>query len=202
MPGLTRPWRHLLSPDRALREYFRILRTFGVAWVYIRTRKALKPFRITRNTDLFIDGYPRSANTYLLECLKTAAPATSVASHLHSPPMVKLAVRRKLPTVVLFREPAAAAASLTQLYPGATFTTSLTLYRHYYSALMSCLDTVLLVSFDEVTEDLPSVVRRINERFGNVLAEAQLDWDEETSRALLERIDGHTRNAVFRLATN
>jgi hypothetical protein len=127
MAGMTRPWRQVLSPDRALREYFRILRTVGVAWVYIRTRKALRPFRITRHTDLFIDGYPRSANTYLLECLKTAAPAVSVASHLHSPQMVKLALRRHLPTVVLFREPAAAAASLTQLYPGATFTTSLTI---------------------------------------------------------------------------
>ena len=68
--------------------------------------------RITRDTDIVVEGFPRSGNTFAVFALRDASDGRlSVASHVHHPSQVKLAVRKGLPTLLVIREPVACLAS-------------------------------------------------------------------------------------------
>jgi len=69
-------------------------------------------------TEIVIEGFPRSANTYALAAFTCAnGPRTVVASHLHAASSVAQGVRRGLPVIVVLRDPLDACASLLQRQP-------------------------------------------------------------------------------------
>lgn len=71
------------------------------------------PFGIVRNRgnvfrcnyQLYLGGYPRSANTFAAKAWLSANPGTTVKSHRHIPAFVVQAAKRKTPGMVLIRNP-------------------------------------------------------------------------------------------------
>lgn len=61
--------------------------------------------------DLYVDGYPRSGNTYFASLLNNFCPRLRFSHHLHVPAALKIALKSSVPSVVLIRAPADAIAS-------------------------------------------------------------------------------------------
>lgn len=122
--------------------------------------------QITEHTELVVEGFPRSSNTFTVFALEDAAHhRLRIASHVHHPAQVKLAVSRGVPTVLVVREPIATLASYLSFGQHGRPSTVLKEYAYYLRELVPYVDQVLICTFDEVVTNLTGIIDRINERF-------------------------------------
>lgn len=118
-------------------------------------------------TQLVIEGFPRSANTFAVVAFEHAQKeSVSLAHHLHVPAQVIRAARWRIPTLVLIREPADAILSLMVRHPEISAGHALKHYILFYETVAEYSEACVLGRFEEVTEVYGAVIERINERFG------------------------------------
>lgn len=119
-----------------------------------------------RDTELVIEGFPRSANTFSEVALYISQGADfKMAHHGHYPVHVKHALALGKPCVVLIRDPMSAVASLIDLGTPDDIGQLLDRYASYYSYILTVIDQVLIWDFTEVTENFPAQVALLNKRF-------------------------------------
>ncbi len=135
---------------------------------------------VTRDTDIVIEGYPRTGNTFAVAAFKLAQPRPlEIARHTHAPAQVILAVRWGIPTMVLVRVPVDAAVSLMIRAPYLTHSRVLRDYVRYYETLLPYRDRFEVARFEEVTSDFGEPTRRLNARFGTDFAVLEPTADNE-----------------------
>lgn len=149
--------------------------------------------RITSSTDLVIEGYPRSSNTFAAAAVAVASGGTvSVASHVHTPSQVIHAANRRTPTLVVVREPRATVRSLIMAAPHVPVRTAIAEWIHHHRTIWPHRDSFVVGTFDQITTDLPSVLRRVNNRFGTTLP--MFEHTPENVAAVEQRMrDDHER---------
>ena len=122
--------------------------------------------RIDDSTQLVVEGYPRSSNTFAVGALIVASSgAFKVVGHVHAPSQVRLAVRRRLPTLVVIRDPRATVQSLIVAAPHVRPRRAIREWIHFYEELWDIRDGFVVATFEQVTTDMGAVARRIEERF-------------------------------------
>ena len=122
------------------------------------------------DTELCIEGFPRSANSYAVLRLASAQKRPlRISHHLHVPAQVQRAVRWNIPTLVLVRHPRDAVASLLIRHPELAIGQTLRAYTKFYRAILPLRDNFVLGNFEEIINDLGPVVTAINDRFGTTL---------------------------------
>jgi hypothetical protein len=127
---------------------------------------------LAADTDLVIEGFPRSGNTFAVAALVTSQPGSIVvAHHLHAPGHVIAAIRRGVPSLVLIREPDDAALEFVRIRPALSVAQAVRGYVRFYGPLVRYRTGFVVGTFEEVSSDLGSVIRRINERFGTSFLE-------------------------------
>jgi hypothetical protein len=143
--------------------------------------------QITDGTELVIEGFPRSGNTYTVFALQDAAQhQLKLSSHVHHPSQVKLAVERGVPTILVVREPIAALSSYLTYGQHARPTHVLREYYSYHQELIPYADRVLVLTFEEIVSDMSAIIERINCRFAMVLP--PFDQSAENVNHLFEEI--------------
>ena len=144
-------------------------------------------------TDLVVEGYQGSANTWLREVLFLAHPGIRIASHLHSAAHVRRAVRLGVPVVVVVRPPIDAIASHISRYPELFRQPrrELLRYRRFYAGVQRVRDRVLLVTFDRAVHSAESVVAEIDARFSIGLTGTS-DWGADLQERVFATLDGIT----------
>ena len=122
--------------------------------------------RITADTALVIEGFPRSGNSFVTTAFGLAVGAdVRRSSNTHLPGQVRIAVARGLPTLVLIRRCADAAASLCVAAPYLTPAMAVEEWLRFYRAVAPYQSRFVLATFDEVTADFGVVMERVNTRF-------------------------------------
>lgn len=148
---------------------------------------------IKRDTELLIEGFPRSANTYAYWAFKITNPGVRVAHHSHSQALVALAVKRNIPALVLIRDPRSAITSLIVRHPYITPELAIKSYLDFYSLVAKQLDQIILVEFQSITTDFCVVIRSLNEKFAtNFNSEKH---DEEFTQRVFSCIDDANASA-------
>jgi hypothetical protein len=126
---------------------------------------------VDRRTELVIEGFPRSANTFAALAFQVAQPRpVRLAHHLHAQSQVTWALKAGIPAVVVIREPSAAAASVVIRSPHLSLADVLSGYARFYESLMAHRDSCVLGLFDRVTTDFGEVIRELNARAGTRFA--------------------------------
>jgi hypothetical protein len=119
------------------------------------------------HTDLVIDGFQGSANSFAADAfLASQTRPVMVAHHMHSPNQIIKAVRREIPTLVTIRDPAGACLSLTCRWPYVSMQQALRSYVGFYSALKPHVRQLVLSPFQLTTKHLDASITAVNERFG------------------------------------
>ncbi len=121
--------------------------------------------RVTPNTELCIEGFPRSANSYAVVAFKLVNPKVKVAHHLHVPAQVLKSVELHIPTVLLIRAPEDAVTSFLIFQRSREVDYYLNLYRKFYETLLPVVDRVLVIDFRLVVGDVNQMIAGINTRF-------------------------------------
>lgn len=127
---------------------------------------------VSRTTEIVIEGYPRSGNTFAVEAFRLAqGRQIEIAHHLHAAAQIKRAARLDVPAVVLIREPSEAILSVMVRDPHASVRWALRSYIRFYSAVVPFLEKTVVAPFATVTSDLASIIRMVNERYGTAFKE-------------------------------
>jgi len=143
---------------------------------------------VHRDTQVVIEGYPRSANTFAYVAFAMAQPApVRIAHHLHSVAQIRRGVRLGIPTIVLIREPREAILSVAIRKEQSDLQWALDEYLDFYTAMTPLIERVVVADFQEVTGDFGGVIRRLNSRFGTAFAEFQ--HTDENVAACYKEID-------------
>ena len=119
-------------------------------------------------TEIVIEGFPRSGNTFAVAAFHLAQQPRDVkiAHHAHISAQVLAAVRAGLPALTLIRPPEDSVLSLAVRVPDIGPRAALRGWVRFYEALAPVQGAVVVAAFDEVIADLAHVIRRVNERFG------------------------------------
>jgi hypothetical protein len=126
---------------------------------------------VTRDTDLVIDGYTRSASTYAVYAFQLAQDRpVRLAHHLHAPAQIVAAVRWGIPTMLVIRDPRGAVLSQAVREPGVTVRDALISWRRFYEIVLRYRSGFVVADFERIVTDFPSLVREMNERFATTFA--------------------------------
>ena len=143
-------------------------------------------------TDVVIEGYPRSGNSFAVAAFQHAQPhAIRVAHHTHTPAQIVAATRKGIPTLVLIRDPEEACLEFVTGKSFPSIGQALRGYIRFYRPLLSRRDRFVVGAFTEVTTDFGAVMERINSRFGTSFV--PFEHNEVNVRACLEGADRYWR---------
>ncbi len=118
-------------------------------------------------TELVIEGFPRTGNTFAVFAFQSAQPRpVRIAHHLHAPAQVSAAVASGLPVLLLIRPPEDAVVSTVMWWPYVRPGDALPAYAAFYERLLGLRDACVVARFDEVTSDMGAVIDRLNARYG------------------------------------
>jgi len=121
---------------------------------------------VQKDTQLVIEGYPRSANTFAVVAFaKAQSVPIKTAHHLHAQAQVLRGVERGIPVCVLIRQPIDAMKSFLVMYPDITPVMALRAYIEFYSDVLPVADRVVFVKFELVISDFGQVVSAINRKY-------------------------------------
>ena len=157
------------------------------------TPESVSSRKVTPETDLVVEGFPRSGNTYAALGIALAQPQPlRIVSHAHVPAQVKRAVALGVPTLVAVRDPADATCSMAVADPHHRVRDLLRYWIHYHQQLLEVERGVLFASFEDITGRLGGVVDAVNRRFGTDLA--PVADDAETRERIFAAIEDKQRS--------
>jgi hypothetical protein len=159
----------------------------------LRTRKDLAR-AVTPDTQLVIEGFPRSGNSFARRAFIMAQNdpqiKNHIAHHLHVPAQVVRAARWQIPTLVLIRQPRDAVVSLAIRDP-ISVDQALKYYLSFYETVEKYRDAYVLGLFEEVTEDFGRVIQRLNDKFGTTFS--LFHHDEQSVSKVFGGMETHAR---------
>lgn len=137
-----------------------------------RLRQPHRESAVTRDCDIVIEGFPRSANSFAYRAFQMAqARPVRVAHHLHVPAQIIRAVSLRLPTILLVRDPRAAVLSLLVRDPAKPRVSAVKEYVSYYTSVEGLVNDVVVAEFSRVTEAYGEIIREVNHRWGTEFQE-------------------------------
>jgi hypothetical protein len=142
----------------------------------------------TEATEVCIEAFPRSGNTFTVIAFQQAQPTVvSIAHHVHAAGAVIAAAELGTPTIVLIRPPEGTVLSYVIRWPELTMGHALRGYLRFYEPLVPYRDRFVVGRFEEVTSDPGAVMRRLNERFGTSFV--PFEPTDANLRAVMEELD-------------
>lgn len=152
---------------------YRALERAPRAWVAVNGRRRSLGTELRHDTELVIDGYPGSANSFIRAWIHFANSDTRIASHQHAGAVIAEAMRRGLPLLVPYRDPIDAAASTMARFPETRRAPAygpaamLRWYVRLHQPVLRSPERAVLVSFEHATRGgLPAAVAGLRDRFG------------------------------------
>jgi hypothetical protein len=142
-------------------------------------------------TDLVIEAFGRSGTTFAnFAFLSAQTRRVRTVHHTHAAAQVITAVKKKVPTLVIVRQPEAVALSHMvrhQVYARPT----LVAWIRFHERLLSRRRGIVFCSFDELTHNFAPVIQRLNERFGTRFGVWQ--HTKENEAEIFEQIKSRNR---------
>jgi hypothetical protein len=189
-----------------------------LAWLYVQDWSSVSPIFLTtvrfradgrdpedpslhtwvsRTTEITIEGYPRSGNTFAVVAFRQAQDRTiEIAHHLHAAAQIKRAAHLDVPAIVLLREPSESILSLVVRDPHASIQWALRSYIRFYSTIIPYLDKIVVAPFATVTSDFASVIRLVNSRYGTAFKEFVAN--EDTMNSVRQTVESLGRQYSMR----
>ena len=154
----------------------------------IGAKRAHQPLLINKDTQLVIEGFPRSANTFaVVAFIKSQDRDVAIAHHLHAVAQVKLGVRQGVPVIVLIRRPEDAVRSLKVIFKQRNRNSALKNWLRFYEEVEPLRSRVVIADFDRVIGDFGAVIDEVNAHYGTTFG--RFESTPENVQAVFDRID-------------
>jgi len=121
---------------------------------------------LSTQTELCVEGFQRSGNSYFINFFKMVNTDVKVAHHYHSGAQIVKAVQQNVPTVLLIREPKDAIASLITWDKRLTIGVAISCYIQFYKRVLPVKKNCLVIQFSTLIKGIDPVILNINQHFG------------------------------------
>ena len=132
---------------------------------------------VSPKTDITIDGFQRSANTYCYFYFKHLNNDLQIAHHSHSYRQIIYSVKNKIPTVLLIRNPLDAISSSfiyhNQKIPIKSLAKA---WINFYKPLIPLTNKMVIANFDDSVDNFSTIIKNVNELY-NTKFESKLHHD-------------------------
>jgi hypothetical protein len=130
---------------------------------------------ITAETELVIDGFQGSANSFATIAFQHSQNRTvKLAHHLHAPSQILQAIDQNIPVLLTIREPTGTILSLTSRWSYVSVTQGLRSYIEFYRKIEPYASNCVISTFEQTTQQLDQVLRSVNDKFGTNFAPIDL----------------------------
>lgn len=168
-------WRVDRSAGARARLLRHRLRTLVVAHdgylAYLRVSPKWRNNVVRRTTEIVIEGYPRSGNTFAQVAFELAqGRPVHMGHHTHAPVQVRWAVRHRIPMVLLIRQPEDAIVSHVIRDPYLPLEVALQDWIRFHQLLAPWRDQLLVAEFGKVISDFGEITRLVNQVYGTHFA--------------------------------
>ncbi|QHS23473.1 sulfotransferase domain-containing protein [Virgibacillus sp. MSP4-1] len=117
---------------------------------------------VNKRTDICIEAYPSSANTFLQYLVKENYNGLNIAHHSHSIPNLKKAIRKKVPMIVIIRKPKDAISSrITRFSTNTRY--AILEYKYFYEFVYKHKEDILVLNFEDVIKQPLKVLKDIRD---------------------------------------
>lgn len=172
----------------------------AVARSYARLRKDQSGRVVSRDSAVCIEGFPRCANSFAWHAfIKYTGIKTGIATHLHSPAQIEVALDYGVPTIVNIRNPRSCITSLQALsiqYQGDNkrpniwdLRHDLNFYIYFYESLIPRKKEFVVADFSRTISDFGSIMQELNVRFSQRFV-LLVSEDKAVSDLILEEKQG------------
>ncbi|CAH9018345.1 hypothetical protein [Candidatus Nitrosacidococcus sp. I8] len=191
---------HLYTKYRQLRYEMRcIISLFPSIFLPIAKLRGYSLDRaqpVSLGTDLVIESFPRSGNTFTYFAIQSSQPVPlQIAHHFHAPAQIIAAVRWKKPALVIIRNPIDSICSLIQRdVQGENLITPNQAFRNwirFYESIFEYRYGFVVATFNQITTDLGQVVQRINNQFNTQFY--QFQHNKEGVESCFQKIEEHEK---------
>ena len=170
-------------------KYFHPLATTGEA-----SGNNIKWGAIEKDTEIVIEGYPRSGNTFASTAFRLAQNRPlKIAYRLHAPSQLICAAKMRIPAIALIRQPEDAVLSWVIHRSHLTIEQALKGYISFHEAILPYCDHFVIADFNVVVKDFGSIIRAVNQKFGTDFQE--FVHTEENVQQCFATIDDFYRRA-------
>lgn len=154
----------------------------------IGAKRAHQSLLINKDTELVIEGFPRSANTFAVVAFtKSQDRDVAIAHHLHAVAQVKLGVRQGVPVIVLIRRPEDAIRSLKVIFRQRARNSALKVWLRFYEEVEPLRSHVVIADFARVISDFGAVIDEMNAKYGTSFG--RFEASPESVQAVFDEID-------------
>ncbi len=133
---------------------YRALNSPRFAPHWVAKRPAYSDRRISTSTRVYVDGFPRSANSYLFHGARITWGEGAVAGHCHSAGLLEVATRAEISAVLVIRPPAMAVASMMSFADAPSVASALSAYTRFHESLRKIKRQLVILTFEKATSDL------------------------------------------------
>lgn len=155
----------------------------GTPSIYIKLLKARhydKPFSnriVSEDSDIVIEGFPRSGNSFANRAFAHCNPSARIATHVHASAHIVYAAKLDIPTLVTIRNPAECIPSLYALRCGlkkpqpkknheqSNLNSDLKRYITFHKRIVLVKDKILVAPFESISSDYGAVIQGVNDKF-------------------------------------
>ena len=134
-------------------------------YTFYARRYPFSAMKVTHKTDICIEGFPRSANSYATVSFKLVNHGVKVGHHLHVAAQAVRAVSYKIPTMVVLRAPEEAVASFMVFQNSFNAPLYLNAYTQFHQRLKNISGQILFISFETVTTNMNICISELNSKF-------------------------------------
>lgn len=198
-----------MSNIKSIYFYLRVFIQYS--WLYyflVKFRSKYKGHFVMKDTQIVVEGWPRSGNTFLVFCLNFLAEKENLnlkmAHHIHVPFQIKLGVQYGIKSVVLIRNPKDSISSLIiKRNKGSQIDSDyihflLTSYIMFYNIILKYSDYIIIYKFEDVINKSVEVLDDLN-LFNCYLKD--IDFFEEYKSVLSKRLKVDRTGAEIALPT-
>jgi hypothetical protein len=147
-----------------LARYPKIYLSAVLFLLHMNWRQGVHP--AARDTEIVICGFPRSGNTFAVTAFRLAQKReVKIAHHLHASAQVIYGAKRKIPCIVLVRDPVDAVISFIIRHPQITAKQALREYKRFYSHIFRFHNWFITALFEEVTRDFGRIIEKTNAKY-------------------------------------
>lgn len=137
---------------------------FELANILSLKREATPDKWVSDKTEICIDGFQRSGNTFLTYYFQKFNPSTKLAHHTHSVLQIKEATQKQLPLIVTIRHPLESISSLVCYDTRLSVGVALYAYIYFYKSLLK-FPNAIFFDLKENKESPWKIIQAINTHF-------------------------------------
>lgn len=160
---------------RTFSRQYRLLFLPFARWRWTKWRETYKPALgaavsqpLSKESEIVIEGFPRTANTFAQVAFELAQSSpVKVAHHTHAAAQVIAGVHQKIPVILLIRKPEDAILSylIGDFDPQISMKQIILDYIYFYRPVVRFKDKMVIAPFEELTTDYGAIIQRVNDKF-------------------------------------